>query len=214
MSKITEIASSLKKELITHRSRLTSLKCKDMRHIYLKLPVELIDYLKELKKTQIGFNKTQFCIERFIDGFEINSLLTKPSKRHGIHLHFPEEILNLFEAGDYYRVQLIRNSILLGFEKYRNSEVYSETPTIKQPLNQEIVDKRKPQTYRVEMTVAKVLDFLEWVWDSESEGHYRPIIAPCFETIKYKISLTLLNKVLKETLERPVVITKLIITPN
>jgi len=185
-----------------------------MRHIYLKLPVEIIDYLNELKKTQADFSKTKFCIERFIDGFEINSLFTKPFKKHAIHLHFPEEILNFFEAGDYYRTQLIRNAIILGFEKYRNTAIYSEITTRKQPLNQEIADKREPQTYRVEMTIAKVLDFLEWVWDSESEGHYRPIIAPCFETIKYKMTLTLLNNILKETLERPVVITKLEITPN
>jgi len=118
------------------------------------------------------------------------------------------------KLGDYYRTQLIRNAIILGFEKYRNTAIYSEITTRKQPLNQEIADKREPQTYRVEMTIAKVLDFLEWVWDSESEGHYRPIIAPCFETIKYKMTLTLLNNILKETLERPVVITKLEITPN
>jgi len=214
VSKISEIVSSLKKELITHRSRLTSLKCKNMRHIYLKLPVEFIDYLNELKKTQVAFSKTKFCIERFIDGFEINSLLTKPSKNHAIHLHFPGEILNLLEAGDYYRTQVIRNAILLGFEKYRNTAGYSETTTRKQALNQEIVDKREPQTYRVDMTIAKVSDFSEWVWDSESEGHYSPIVAPYFETIKYKTTLTLLNNILKETLEGPVVITKLKITPN
>ena len=185
-----------------------------MRHIYLKLPVEIIDYLNELKKTQADFSKTKFCIERFIDGFETNSLLTKPFKKHAIHLHIPEEILNFFEAGDYYRTQVIRNSILLGFEKHRNTVVYSELTIRKQPLNQEIVDKSKPQTYRVEMTIAKVLDSLEWVWDSESEGHYRPIIAPCLETIKYKMTLTLLNNILKETLERPTVIIKLKITPN
>ena len=62
-----------------------------------------------------------------------------------------------------------------------------------------IADKREPQTYRVDMTISKVSEHMAWVWDSESEGHYRPIIAPCFETIKYKMTLTLLNNILKET---------------
>lgn len=210
MSKISETANSFKKELITHRSRLTSLKCKDMRHISLNLPVEIIDYLNELKKTQVDFCKTQFCIERFIDGFKFNSLLTKPSKNRRIHLHFPEEILTFLDDSGYFKGGLIRNAIILGFEKYRTENLKKYPDNIETSQKQKSIKK----TYTVEMTIAKVLDFLEWVWDSESEGHYRPIIAPSLETINYKMTLTLLNRILKETLERPTVITKLKITPN
>jgi hypothetical protein len=208
--KISEIAGSFKKELITHRSRLISLKCKDMRHISLSLPVEIIDYLNELKRTQVDFCKTQFCIERFIDGFEFNSLLTKPSKNRRIHLHFPEEILTFLDDCGYFKGRLIRNAIVLGFEKYRTGNLKKYQDNIETSQKQKSIKK----TYTVEMTIAKVLDFLEWVWDSESEGHYRPIIAPCLETINYKTTLTLLNNILKETLKRPVVITKLKITSN
>ena len=208
--KISETTHSFKKELITHRSRLISLKCKDMRHISISLPVEIIDYLNELKRTQVDFCKTQFCIERFIDGFKFNTLLTKPSKNRRIHLHFPEEILTFLDDCGYFRGGLIRNAIILGFEKYRTGNLKKYQDNIETSQKQKSIKK----TYAIEMTIAKVLDFLEWVWDSESEGHYRPIIAPCFETIKYKTTLTLLNNILKETLVRPVVITKLKITPN
>jgi len=181
-----------------------------MRHISLSLPVEIIDYLNELKRTQVDFCKTQFCIERFIDGFKFNSLLTKPSKNRRIHLHFPEEILTFLDDCGYFKGGLIRNAIIFGFEKYRTGNLKKYQDNIETSQKQKSIKK----TYTVEMTIAKVLDFLEWVWNSEGEGHYRPIIAPCFETIKYKMTLTLLNNVLKEMLEGPVVITKLKITPN
>ena len=213
MSKIIEL-STIKMDLLTHQSRLSSLKCKDMKSFQLKLPVEIIDYLNELKKTR-GFSKTKFCIERFIDGFKINSLLTKPSKRSRICLHMPEELMDLVKSDEpFCQSQLIRNAIILGFEKYQNIVVHSETTTKKQVLNQEIAHKKESQTYRVEMTISKMSEYSEWVWDNDYDGHYQPIISPRIEKTSYKMTLTQLNRFFENVVKKPLVITKFKITPN
>ena len=206
MSKIGEIENLTEKDL-----ELKFTKYKDMKHVSVRMPKDIVDYVNELKKTRKIASKTQFYNERLIEGLKTNNILIRTSPMHRVDIRVPERLLNFISSNKLrYRGELARNCILLGIEEYRTNNLKEYQDNIEASKKQKSIKK----TYTVEMTIAKVLDFLEWVWDSESEGHYRPIIASCLETINYKTTLTLLNNILKETLVGSVVITKLKITPN
>jgi len=206
VSKIGEIENLTEKDL-----ELKFTKYKDMKHVSVRMPKDIVDYVNELKKTRKIASKTQFYNERLIEGLKTNNILIRTSPMHRVDIRVPERLLNFISSNKLrYRGELARNCILLGIEEYRTNNLKEYQDNIEASKKQKSIKK----TYTVEMTIAKVLDFLEWVWDSESEGHYRPIIASCLETINYKTTLTLLNNILKETLVGSVVITKLKITPN
>ena len=63
--------------------------------------------------------------------------------------------------------------------------------------------------YNLELTLSKVLDYLEYVWDSEGNGHYTPIVSEIYSTKKHNMTIEEINDFLKKILEKPYIITKL-----
>ena len=72
-----------------------------------------------------------------------------------------------------------------------------------------IKSKKRVKIYNLNVTVSKVLDYLEYIWDSEGKGHYTPIVSEIYSTKKYRMTLEEINDFLEYILEKPYVITKL-----
>lgn len=72
-----------------------------------------------------------------------------------------------------------------------------------------VKNKRGVIKYQLELTLSKVLDYLEWIWDSEGKGHYTPIVSEIYSTKKYNMTIEEINDFLENILEKPYVITKL-----
>ena len=72
-----------------------------------------------------------------------------------------------------------------------------------------IKSKKRVKIYNLNVTVSKVLDYLEYIWDSEGKGHYTPIVSEIYSTKKYRMTLEEINNFLEVILEKPYVITKL-----
>ncbi|MBA7552181.1 hypothetical protein ES705_44736 [subsurface metagenome] len=73
-----------------------------------------------------------------------------------------------------------------------------------------IKSKNRIKKNNLNVTISKISEnYLEWTWDTEREGHYRPIMSKCYEIIKYRVSLEDINALFKEMSVYPYVITKL-----
>ena len=72
-----------------------------------------------------------------------------------------------------------------------------------------VKNKRWVIRYQLEFTLSKVLDYLEYVWDSEGKGHYTPIISEIYSTKKYRMTIEEINDFIEDLLQYPYVLTKL-----